>query len=100
MLVCVFLHNFAHETAGAARTRHSPRPLISRRESFGHNSGASRRGNAKSCTVISPPSTRSCAWRGGVGGGGSISLLLWQRVCGGTPHPRPLPTASRGGGRS
>src|SRR6202163_1429271 len=35
MLVCVFLHNFAHETAGAARTRHSPRPLISRRETTG-----------------------------------------------------------------
>jgi hypothetical protein len=28
MLVCVFLHNFARETAGAARIRHSPRPLI------------------------------------------------------------------------
>src|SRR6267154_845708 len=28
MLVCVSSHNFAHETAGAARIRHSPRPLI------------------------------------------------------------------------
>jgi hypothetical protein len=28
MLVCVSLHNFAHETAGAARIRHSPRPLL------------------------------------------------------------------------
>src|SRR3954453_13180169 len=28
MLVCVFSHRFAHETAGAARTRHSPRPLV------------------------------------------------------------------------
>src|SRR6202790_4275081 len=35
MLVCVFFHNFAHETAGAARIRHSPRPLISRRETTG-----------------------------------------------------------------
>jgi hypothetical protein len=66
---------------------------------------------AKPCTVISPPSTRLCAWRGPrraklaleVGGGGSIGFLLWQRVCRGTPHPRPLrasfarldPTASR-----
>jgi hypothetical protein len=28
MLVCVFLHNFAHETAGAARIRLSLRPLF------------------------------------------------------------------------
>src|SRR3979411_2261926 len=28
MLVCVFFHLFAHGTAGAARIRHSPRPLI------------------------------------------------------------------------
>src|ERR1700730_4013756 len=28
MLVCGSLHNFAHETAGAARTRSSLRPLI------------------------------------------------------------------------
>src|ERR1700754_1710281 len=34
MLVCVFLTHFAHGTAGAARIRHSPRPLISRRETF------------------------------------------------------------------
>src|SRR5258708_21992300 len=33
MLVCVFFAHFAHGTAGAARIRHSPRPLISRRES-------------------------------------------------------------------
>src|ERR1700716_1145144 len=26
MLVCAFSHNFAHETAGAARTRHPLRP--------------------------------------------------------------------------
>jgi hypothetical protein len=30
MLVCVFLHNFAHETAGAARIRLSLRPLLLR----------------------------------------------------------------------
>src|SRR5258707_5045075 len=33
MLVCVLLLLFAHGTAGAARIRHSLRPLISRRES-------------------------------------------------------------------
>jgi hypothetical protein len=30
MLVCVFTRAFAHETAGAARTRHSPLPLWER----------------------------------------------------------------------
>src|SRR5260370_8925242 len=30
MLVCVSSHNFAHETAGAARTRSSLRPLFSK----------------------------------------------------------------------
>src|SRR5882762_3053701 len=30
MLVCVFSHSFAHETAGAARTRSSLLPLFSR----------------------------------------------------------------------
>jgi hypothetical protein len=43
-LVC-FLH-FAREAAGALGTRHSPRPLF-QGESFMHNSGASRRGNAE-----------------------------------------------------
>src|SRR5438552_5089727 len=31
MLVCVSSHNFAHETAGAARTRHSLLPLLRER---------------------------------------------------------------------
>ena len=43
-LVC-YLH-FAHEAAGAAGTRHSPRPLIFLGEKFMHNSGVSRRGIA------------------------------------------------------
>ena len=34
MLVCVFLHNFAHETAGAARIRLSLRPLFERARNF------------------------------------------------------------------
>jgi hypothetical protein len=42
MLVCVSLHIFAHETVGAARTRHSLRPLFSKGENFLHGSGASR----------------------------------------------------------
>jgi hypothetical protein len=42
MLVCFF--NFAREAAGAAGTRHSPRPLLGER--FMHGSGASRREDA------------------------------------------------------
>jgi hypothetical protein len=43
MLVCVFSHNFARETAGAARTRHSLRPLISGADGSFNSSDASRR---------------------------------------------------------
>src|ERR1700730_9780916 len=39
MLVCGFSHNFAHETAGAARTRSSLRPLFSRRDKVDANLG-------------------------------------------------------------
>ena len=50
------------------------------------------------------PSLHACsAWRGGVGGGGSIGRLgasMRARTRCATPHPRPLPTASRGEGRS
>src|SRR6202163_1781354 len=46
-LVC-YLH-FAHEAAGAAGTRHSPRPLFSKGASFKHNSGASRREIVNMC---------------------------------------------------
>jgi len=56
---------------------------------------------AKSCTIHSPPPTRPCAWWGGVGGGGCFNKLgarMRARICGDTPHPRPLPAASREGG--
>jgi len=36
--------------AGAAGTRHSPRPLLGER--FMHNSGASRRENAEMCLAV------------------------------------------------
>src|SRR5579863_9450823 len=49
MLVCVSFTHFAHGTADAARIRHSPRPLISRRETFAQTSGGSRRENEFSC---------------------------------------------------
>jgi hypothetical protein len=38
--VRVFVHVFAHETVGAARTRYSLRPLISRAGNFQQHSGA------------------------------------------------------------
>src|SRR3982074_3399354 len=46
-LVC-YLH-FAHEAAGAAGTRHSPRPLFSKGERFLHNSGRPRRESERPC---------------------------------------------------
>ena len=45
LLVCFLPLQSAHEAAGAAGTRHSPRPLLGER--FMHNSGASRREIAK-----------------------------------------------------
>src|SRR4030081_2775418 len=44
----------AHETSGAARIRHSLRPLFGEGEEFQHNSDAWRRENAK----LYPPSLR------------------------------------------
>src|ERR1700676_4514238 len=46
MLVCVFLCSFAHETAGAACTRCSLRPLVGGQGNFWHSPDASRRGTA------------------------------------------------------
>src|SRR6476660_7414664 len=48
MLVCAFFVHLAHETAGAACTRHSLLPLIER-DSVMETSGRSRREKAKSC---------------------------------------------------
>src|SRR6202158_1990787 len=45
-LVC-YLH-FAHEAAGAAGTRPSPRPLFFKGASFMHKAGGTRRGSANS----------------------------------------------------
>ena len=52
MLVCVFLRTFAHETADAARIRHSLLPRFSGDNDM-QTSGAVRRENAKVCHV--PP---------------------------------------------
>jgi hypothetical protein len=56
MLVCALLVHIAHETAGAARIRHSLRPLIFEGESYLQTSGASRREIAKVCLEL--PSLR------------------------------------------
>src|SRR3954465_3567597 len=48
MLMCMFLVHVAHETAGAARIRHSLRPLNIEGETICKTSGASRREIAKS----------------------------------------------------
>ena len=47
MLVCALFVHIAHETAGAARTRSSLRPLFGEGKDFSHSSGAMRRENAK-----------------------------------------------------
>jgi hypothetical protein len=52
MLVCVLLLPFARETAGAARTRSSLRPLYFEAQESLHSPGASRRGNAKVCPAV------------------------------------------------
>src|SRR6478736_3625449 len=46
MLMCALFLPIAHETAGAARIRHSLRPLFSRGRRISYNSGASCRENA------------------------------------------------------
>jgi hypothetical protein len=49
MLMRALSVHIAHETAGAARIRHSLRPLISEdRKNYLQTSGATRRGNADS----------------------------------------------------
>ena len=52
MLVCVFLRTIAHETAGAASTRHSLRPLIFRGEGYLQTSGETRRENADAYSLV------------------------------------------------
>jgi hypothetical protein len=51
------------------------------------------------CALLPSPRARS-AWRGGVGGGGCLSVLnINMGTRGDTPHPRPLPAATPGEGR-
>src|SRR5438046_2382182 len=49
MLVCALPVHIAREIAGAARIRHSLRPLTTEGERYIQTSGALRRGNAKMC---------------------------------------------------
>src|SRR5258705_7306162 len=68
MLVCVSLRTFAHETAGAACTRHSLLPLLLGEEVFQQSSGAWRRENAELClqhaAVIASAAKQSMVQRG------------------------------------
>src|ERR1700730_1947396 len=89
MLVCVFLCTVAHETAGAACTRCSLRPLIGEGGNLTATSGEMRREIAKSCTAVSPPSTRLCPWRGGVGGGGLSACSSGREFAEAPPPPTP-----------
>jgi hypothetical protein len=52
-------------------------------------------GNVK--LFLLPSSRARSAWRGGVGG--CFGILIGRRTRGETPHPQPLPTASRREGR-
>ena len=52
MLVCVFSAHFAHETAGAACTRLSLRPLFLMRAEVTQSSGAVRRENADAYPTV------------------------------------------------
>src|SRR6478736_4058141 len=52
MLVCAFLHTFAHETAGEARTRHSLRPLIGGYGKFDRKPRANRAARSRSCAIL------------------------------------------------
>ena len=52
MLVCALFVHIAHETAGAARTRSSLRPCLKRAKSFQQTSGAMRRENADTYSVV------------------------------------------------
>src|SRR5258707_6490963 len=56
MLVCALLHNFARETAGAARTRLSLRPLFEESVKKQQTSGALR---GESYTHVLKPSLRA-----------------------------------------
>ena len=47
-----FLHTFAHETAGEARTRHSLRPLIGGYGKFDSKPRANRAARSRSCAIL------------------------------------------------
>jgi hypothetical protein len=81
-------------TRGCGRTRRPafPAPSEERAKRAEQNSGELRRGNAECCLKIefvffSPPSARVSAWRGGVGGGGSVGKFFDSGIRCATPHP-------------
>src|SRR3982074_1913015 len=95
---CAFLPmQSAHEAAGAAGTRRSPRPLLGGR--FMHNSGASRRGVVKSYLKFEPslPATNAKRLRKGALATIAVGTPIAERP----PHrtvraafPHTAPTSS------
>jgi hypothetical protein len=81
----------AHRSSPASRAPRNGKARLARfRFKF---QTADMRPHSRERKLISPPPAKR--W-GGVGGGGSISLLRWQRVCRGAPHPRLLPATRKG----
>jgi hypothetical protein len=69
LMRALFVH-IAHEIAGAARIRHSLRPLISRgRENNLHTSGAMRRENAATYSTVIARDLSAVAQRAKAEGG-------------------------------
>src|ERR1700687_3180748 len=88
MLVCVFLHNFAHETADAARIRHSPRPLISRRETTS-TTRAHRAAGSRSYVFSLAPRLRGEGWGEGLlPQANSLRVPLTRRCAPTSPRKR------------
>ena len=79
--------------AGASSIRHSLRPLssegVKELKEFLQTSGAWRREIAEARLLFSPPPRARSAWRGGVGGGGWLSVLSSIEFAEAPPPPTP-----------
>src|ERR1700686_4561846 len=116
---CAFYHYHCTRGYRAHRAPGIPCALFSERAGPKGKTRAKTRGEiAKSCTVISPPSTRLCAWRGprraklalevggggdrkargGCGGGGFYRFPPGAAILRTPPPPPPPPRRFAGGG--
>src|SRR5882762_8046005 len=91
MLVCVFSHSLAHETAGAARTRHSLLPL-SWREKFIQRLGRNaRRGReVMAAVVLAHGASRKCDRLRRISGAAMPTCLPYGKI----RRRRPIATAA------